>query len=152
MTSLDYAGFLFVLLSVVALVFFQGGRLWERIGDLPPVIPPPPPRPDADRETAVMLDWVHEVAAPPALTPVPAAALVPLPPPPPRTPLPGPVRAYSALAAWRLERDTATTADTSVTKLAARIVDGMVFRDQIDRRAAAILTQLRTSLHGERAA
>lgn len=145
-SSLDFAVFAAALLALVALVFFWGGRQWERAGDLAPVAPPPAP----DRETTEMLGWVHQMGGEPARAPAPP--LVPLPPPPPRVPLPGPVRAYSALAAWRLEQETATPADTSVTKLTASIVRGMDYREQIDRYGADILAQLRRNLHGERAA
>jgi hypothetical protein len=60
----------------------------------------------------------------------------------------GPGGAYSELAAWCLERDMAQDPDTSTTKLTAAIVAGMELRDQIDDRAARILSDL----YGGRAA
>lgn len=152
MTPLDFASFFFAAIALVALVFFLGGRAWERAGALPPVAPPSA----ADRETSSMLAWVRGVAEPQpaprgpvlALAPPPAAILAPLPPVPP----PGPVRSYSALAAWRLQQDTTRDADTSMTKLEASIVAGLVCREQIDAQAAGILAQARHALQGERAA
>jgi hypothetical protein len=64
----------------------------------------------------------------------------------------GPGGSYSELAAWRMEQDMTHDPDTSTTKLTAAIVGGMELRDQIDDRAAGILTQMRRALTGDLAA
>jgi hypothetical protein len=51
-----------------------------------------------------------------------------------------------------MEQDMTHDPDTSTTKLTAAIVGGMELRDQIDDRAAGILTQMRHALAGDLAA
>lgn len=143
MTLLESVIFLIAALAVVGGVFFWGGRAWERAGVLVHTL-------TDDAAADAIVSWVRQVGedappAPLALAPPPAA--LPPPPPPPATNLPpGPVRSYSALAAWQLEQDTTQGRDTSVTKLTASIVRGMAYRDQIDQTAAVILAQARASL------
>jgi hypothetical protein len=152
MTLLDFTAFFAAMIALVSTVFFLCGRAWERAGTLAPVAPPAA----ADRETSSMLAWVRDMAGPQPAPPGPVLALAAppreLPAPLSPVPQPGPVRSYSALAAWTLERDTTRDADTSVTKLTASIVRGMDYREQIDAQAAGILARARHALQGERAA
>lgn len=141
LTSLDLTGVFAASICLVGAVFFAGGRVWERAGYLPD-----------DTAANAMVDWVREVKEPGAARPALQLAPVALPVPPPPVPPPGPVRSYSALAAWRLEQETTRGADTSVTKLTACIVRGMAYRDQIDRRGAEILAEARDALAGDQAA
>lgn len=145
LTPLDFSLFCAGAIALVGAVFFMGGRLWERAGT--------PAAAADDAEADVMLGWVHDVAGP---QPAPRGPVLALAPPPRELPAPvpqpGPVRAYSALAAWRLQQDTTRGADTSMTKLEASIVAGLACREQIDAQAAGILAQARHALQGERAA
>jgi hypothetical protein len=144
MTSLEFVSFDIACIALVGAVFFTCGRLWDRAG-----IPVGPQVYDPEAGADSIVAWLHEVGEddppPPMLALAPPPAV--LSGPPATVPPPGPVRHYSALAAWQLEHDTRRDADTSVTKLEAYVVAGMVCRDQIDARAAAILAQARHALH-----
>jgi hypothetical protein len=144
MTPLDFTLFFATTILLVIAVGFLCGWLWARDGH----------RADDDAAADAIASWAHGLredapAAPTlALVRAPLALPAPLATVPPR----GPERHYSALEAWRLEHDTRRDADTSVTKLEAYVVAGMVCRDQIDARAAGILTQMRHALAGDLAA
>jgi hypothetical protein len=162
MTPLEFLLFVMAVVALVGAVFFYGGRTWERAGWLEAGT-------GTDDDDAGWLEagtgtdddaadsiagWARGLredapAAPTlALVHPPLALPAPLATVPPR----GPERHYSALEAWRLEHDTRRDADTSVTKLEAYVVAGMVCRDQIDARAAVILAQARRALTGDVAA
>jgi hypothetical protein len=148
LTPLEFLAFLTGAIALVGAVFFLGGRAWERAATII--------TPAADEGDAIAA-WLHDMGGgdtPPPARPVLALAPPPadLPAPPATMPPPGPVRSYSALAAWTLERDTSRDADTSVTKLTARIVAGMAYREQIDHVAAGILARTRDTLNGDQAA
>jgi hypothetical protein len=148
MTPLEFLLFVMAVVALVGAVFFYGGRTWERAGW------PEGGTGTDDDDADSIAGWARGLredapAAPPlALVRPPLALPAPLATVPPR----GPERHYSALEAWRLEHDTRRDADTSVTKLEAYVVAGMVCRDQIDARAAVILAQARHALTGDVAA